>query len=628
MLDLGALRMSVIADTSNAEKEVESFSKRMSKAGESISKVGQSMLTKVTLPIVGLGTAFTKLASDVDENLNKVNAVFNASGATVEKWSNNSAKEFGMSKNAFLEYISVFGGLSQDLLKMNEEDSAEFAKSIMKRSADISSYYNMSLEQSNSLMQQLYSGETEGWKRLGITINDTTMAEFALSKGITKTIADMSLQEKTMLRIEMAMDRTKRAENDFTNTKDGLANATRILQAQLSDLSVVFGDVLLPPVTSVFLKVSEVIGKFTEFSKKNPEITKQIVQLAAVMASIAPVLLIIGKAITISTSLGATMAAVFSPISLMIAGVVISIAALALAWEQNMGGIRDKTKEAFDLITQTFFNNKEMIVQIFQDVWAFCQQVWEDVGKPLFATIGDLVVIMAQVFKITFPIILNVVRVAFDGIKLIWNTILKPVFDFLVVMVDRILEVVKNNLPQIQSIFEGVFNVISLIWENILKPMLQAFADKVEWLYRMIKPALDLLIGAFEVAFGWIINLIDKAISALERFLSLFDKAKNKSGARLGANTDSDYSETSYFANGGIMTRATMFGMAGNTKLVGGEAGAEAIIPLSKLPEIMKQLGYGGMGETTVNIHSPKALSVAETARVYKQAQRELAFSY
>lgn len=39
----------------------------------------------------------------------------------------------------------------------------------------------------------------------------------------------------------------------------------------------------------------------------------------------------------------------------------------------------------------------------------------------------------------------------------------------------------------------------------------------------------------------------------------------------------------SYYAEGGILTRPTLFGLSGNTAMVGGEAGDEAVLPLSRL---------------------------------------------
>lgn len=59
----------------------------------------------------------------------------------------------------------------------------------------------------------------------------------------------------------------------------------------------------------------------------------------------------------------------------------------------------------------------------------------------------------------------------------------------------------------------------------------------------------------------------------------------------------------SWYKDGGIMTQPTVFGASGNTLLAGGEAGAEAILPLKVLWEKMEQIlrrilsGYNAAGE-------------------------------
>ena len=44
-----------------------------------------------------------------------------------------------------------------------------------------------------------------------------------------------------------------------------------------------------------------------------------------------------------------------------------------------------------------------------------------------------------------------------------------------------------------------------------------------------------------------------------------------------------------FFAKGGILTRPTVFGMNGNNLMVGGEAGKEAVAPLSDLMDYVRQ---------------------------------------
>ena len=64
----------------------------------------------------------------------------------------------------------------------------------------------------------------------------------------------------------------------------------------------------------------------------------------------------------------------------------------------------------------------------------------------------------------------------------------------------------------------------------------------------------------------------------------------------------------SYYAKGGIMTNPTLFGMNGNTAMVGGEAGAEGIIPLDTLWKELeknfdKHLGNNNGQDTNLTIN-------------------------
>ena len=60
-----------------------------------------------------------------------------------------------------------------------------------------------------------------------------------------------------------------------------------------------------------------------------------------------------------------------------------------------------------------------------------------------------------------------------------------------------------------------------------------------------------------------------------------------------------------WYANGGILTQPTIFGMSGGRFLGGGEAGAEAVLPLSHLDEMITKgmtAAMGGQGDTVINV--------------------------
>ena len=78
-----------------------------------------------------------------------------------------------------------------------------------------------------------------------------------------------------------------------------------------------------------------------------------------------------------------------------------------------------------------------------------------------------------------------------------------------------------------------------------------------------------------------------------------------------------------WYRKGGIMTRPTMFGINGSNAMVGGEAGAEAILPLdmlwSKLAQVMNSLNkdktpnVNNYVSVTVNTDGANADEIADT---------------
>lgn len=61
-----------------------------------------------------------------------------------------------------------------------------------------------------------------------------------------------------------------------------------------------------------------------------------------------------------------------------------------------------------------------------------------------------------------------------------------------------------------------------------------------------------------------------------------------------------------WYAEGGILTKPTMFGMRNGRPQIGGEAGPEAVLPIEKLGGILadtlRDIGYGGQQPIIINI--------------------------
>lgn len=88
---------------------MQSASDRMKPIGEGMKKAGQTLSMAVTAPIVGLGIAAAKLASDFNESLNKVDVAFKDSADEVKTWADTTLKSFGIAKGTALDMASTYG---------------------------------------------------------------------------------------------------------------------------------------------------------------------------------------------------------------------------------------------------------------------------------------------------------------------------------------------------------------------------------------------------------------------------------------------------------------------------------------------------------------------------------------
>lgn len=136
---------------------------------------------------------------------------------------------------------------------MTEDQAYQLSKSLTELSYDISSLYNEDVESAATRLQSALAGEIEPIRRLGISISQATLEEYALTKGINESVASMTEQEKALLRslklIEGARD--IRAIGDFAKTLESPANAMRVLKQQLTQFSRALGSVLLPAVVQI-----------------------------------------------------------------------------------------------------------------------------------------------------------------------------------------------------------------------------------------------------------------------------------------------------------------------------------------------------------------------------------------
>ena len=251
---------------------------------------GKSMTLGVTAPILALGGYAVKLASDMEETLNKVDVSFGKSSDEVKKWAETSINSMGLAQETALNSAALFGDMATGM-GIGRERASEMSTELVQLSADMASFKNVSQSVTETALKSVFTGETESLKNLGIVMTQSNLERFALSQGIQKNIKDMSDEEKIALRLNFVMEATKNSHGDFARTLGGTANQTRVFSENMKELGRLFGEVIMPVFNNLITTVNKMLVNWQSMSEGTK---KLIIGLAGVLAAIGPLSLAVG----------------------------------------------------------------------------------------------------------------------------------------------------------------------------------------------------------------------------------------------------------------------------------------------------------------------------------------------
>lgn len=286
-----------------ADATAKSVSDKFNAAGDKMQGIAGKLSLGVTAPLLALGTAAQKAASDVSEAANKVDVVFGASAVSVQKWAETTAGSIGQSKRSALEAAGSFGSLFRTI-GISEPEAAKMSMTMVKLASDLASFHNADPSEVILAMGSAFRGESEPISRFGVLMNDATLKAQALKMGLISNTKDaLEPGVKAQAAYGLILAQTTLAQGDFARTATGAANAQRIAKAEFEDAAAKLGEHLLPIGRQV---IGMVTGLVQAFNKLSPAQQKTIVTIGLVAAAAGPVIGVLG---TLSKIIGAVQAA-------------------------------------------------------------------------------------------------------------------------------------------------------------------------------------------------------------------------------------------------------------------------------------------------------------------------------
>ena len=259
-------------------------------AGERLNAMGGKLTAGVTLPLAAAGTAAYKYASDTEESLNKVEVAFGGASDAVKSWSETTLSSIGLARGTSLDMAALFGDMATSM-GLSREEAAQMSMALVDLSGDLASFKNASIDQVQTALKSIFTGETESLKELGVVMTQANLQAYALAKGYQTAYTEMDQAQQVAVRYQYVLDNTQNAQGDFARTSDNAANQLRILQESLKEAAAAAGEELLPVITPIITNLAELVQSFGDLDEGT---RKAVVQVGLFAAALGPSLKLTG----------------------------------------------------------------------------------------------------------------------------------------------------------------------------------------------------------------------------------------------------------------------------------------------------------------------------------------------
>ena len=245
---------------SKIQKLITSTEKYNASARKATSTTGQFTSGLKALNVAAVAITFRKIghfiaqavteSNKYQENLNLFTVALGQYAAEAQNYAEKVSDVMGIDPAQWLRNQGVFNTLLTGF-----GDTAERAQlmsqNLTQLGYDISSFFNISIEDAMQKLQSGISGELEPLRRLGYDLSQARLEQTSLNLGIKESVANMTQAEKAELRYYAIMTQVTTAQGDMARTLEAPANLLRILQAQLTQAARAIGNIFIPALNAI-----------------------------------------------------------------------------------------------------------------------------------------------------------------------------------------------------------------------------------------------------------------------------------------------------------------------------------------------------------------------------------------
>ena len=408
----------------------------------------------------------------------------------------------------------------------------------------------------------------------GLTESEKAQAAESLvgKNAMSGFLALMNAGEGDIEKLSSAIDNCDgSAEKMAMTMQDNLAGQLTILKSQLQELAISFGDILMPAIRSIVSKLQGFVDKLNGMDEGTK---RTIVTIALLVASIGPLLIIIGTTISkigvamqgfvklangvsklkvaiqggtgVLGKLGAALGGVSAPVLAVVAVIAVLVAAFVHLWRTNEGfrdaiiGTWNRIKDTISGFCQGIVDRLNAlgfqftdIVDVLKTVWdGFCQilaPIFEGVFNHIANILSTVTGVITGILDVFIGIFTGNWSQAWTGVKEIFSSIWNGISSFFTNIMNVIRGVADVVLGWFGTSWNEVWTNIKTFFEGIWNGIVSFFTGIWETIKNVVQTGI-MLIGSILEAAVDIITLPFRFIweNCKEIIIAVWDAIKSK----------------------------------------------------------------------------------------------------
>ena len=334
--------------------------------------------------------------------------------------------------------------------------------------------------------------------------------------------------------------------------------------------------------------------------------------IAAVVAAIVGIGLVIKNLWETNEGFRTAVETVWNAIMSVINTVVQAISSFVMEiwgtlttwWNDNQQLIRQTAETVWNAISAVVTTVMNVLGPFIETAWNNISTIISTVWDTIKTVVETAINVVLGIIKTVMQIINGDWSGAWESIKgigeNIWNgikSICESVFNAMAQILSGIWDTISGTAS---TVWNGISSTLSGIWDGItgtVSTVFNGISSTISGVWNDISSTASSIWNGIKDTIDTAINgakdLVGKAIDGIKGFfnfqfkwphiplphfkasgsLNPMDWLKGKGIPSIGIE---------WYAKGGILTKPTAFGMNGNSLMVGGEAGKEAVLPLNE----------------------------------------------